>query len=131
MRLPRIASLWGPVATYLILLTSLSRRHDLPQIHIGDKIMHVAAYTALGVLALRAFHGGITRLRPKAVLGAVTLTVGYGLIDEVQQGFVAGRDASGYDVIADVGGAVLAVLLVAVMARLLEQRRPETPEPGM
>ena len=131
MRLLRIASLWGPVAVYLTLLTSLSNRVDLPKIHVGDMFMHLAAYTVLGVLALRAFHGGITRPRWRAVLGAVALTVGYGLIDEFRQGFVDGRDASGYDVLADAAGAVLAVVVVAVVARLLGQWTPETPEPGI
>lgn len=124
-------SLWGPVAVYVILLSTLPDRQDLPRIEIGDKIMHVAAYAVLGVLALRAFHGGITRLRLKPALGAMVLTVGYGLIDEVRQSFAEGRDASGYDVLADLGGAVVAVLAMALMGRLLERWRAETPEPGM
>lgn len=131
MRLFRIASLWGPVAVYVILLSTLSDRQDLPQIQVSDKLMHLAAYAVLGVLALRAFHGGITRPRPRPALGAVAVTVGYGVVDEIRQSFVAGRDASVYDVLADLGGAILGVVVVAIVARLLELWRAERPEPGL
>ena len=131
MKLLRIASLWGPVVAYVALLSTLSNQEDLPQVGIGDKVLHVAAFAVLGVLALRALHRGITRLRPGPTLGAVALTVGYGVIDEVQQSFVSGRDASGYDLLADLGGAMLAVLTIALTSRLLEIWRGETPEPGV
>ena len=85
MRLFRVLGLWGPVALYLVFLTTLSGRSSLPDVDVNDKILHVGGYTVLGILALRAFHGGLGPLRPWPTVGGVVLTVGYGLIDELHQ----------------------------------------------
>ena len=121
----RIISLWVPVAVFILLLSVASGRSDPPEVPVWDKLMHVAAYGVLGVLAMRAFHGGAGRLRWGASLAAVALTVGYGAIDEVHQSFVPGRDPSGWDVMADFVGAMAAVGVMGTLSglRLLHDRR--------
>lgn len=123
--MPRFIRLWLPVAAWAGVLYLASGRSSLPSPGGGwDKIQHVAAYAVLGVLSLRAFHGGLSRLRAGAVLGAALFTVGYGALDEFHQSFVPGRHPSLGDLAADGAGAVVAVLLVAVW----RGRRPGRPQ---
>ena len=101
-------------ALYLV-----SSRADLGRIEIGwDKMAHSGAYTLLGLLALRACHGGLHRLATRPTLAAVVLTLSYGLLDELHQGFVPGRDASLLDWVADLVGVVLAVAFLALFVAL-------------
>jgi VanZ family protein len=92
-------------------------------VRISDKVAHVAAYAVLGVLALRAFHGGLNWLGAWPTAGAFLLTVAYGALDEVHQVRVPGRVAGWDDWLADCLGAGLAVFVVA-LALLLRSARP-------
>lgn len=108
----------------------LSSRTDLDGVPgQWDKLAHVGAYTVLGVLALRAFHGGLNSLERWPTVGALVLTVTYGVLDELHQGFVPGRDASGLDWAADVLGACLAMVLVTLL-RAVWSRSPGAPSMG-
>ena len=103
----------------MALLYLASSTDDLPSVDlISDKVMHLAAYTFLGLLFLRAFHGGMpAAMRWLPVLAAVAATVTYGGLDEIHQGFVDGRVRDPADFAADTGGALLAVLLLAAWVR--------------
>jgi VanZ family protein len=81
--------------------------------HFWDKLLHAIGYAVLGVLALRAFHGGFERLRWEATLYAALTVVLWGISDEIHQSFVPGRDASPWDVVADAVGFGLATVLFA------------------
>ena len=87
-----------------------------------DKLLHAAAYAVLGVLCLRACHGGLEALAPGPTLGGYLLAAGYGLFDELHQSWVPGRDASVLDWLADAVGAGLAVALVASTIALRSRR---------
>ena len=125
MRLLRVLGLWGPVALYLVFLTTLSGQSTLPDVDLNDKILHVGGYTVFGILVLRAFHGVFRAPRLRPTLGAVVFTAGYGLIDELHQSFVPGRSASGWDVAADLTGAALAVAVVGVATRFVGRETRE------
>jgi len=80
-----------------------------------DKIQHALAY---GVLALALWHGLGNRFRVPRVAArrgmiAATIAALYGWSDEFHQSFIPGRDASLYDWIADVFGAVVVVTMLA------------------
>ncbi len=127
MTLGRRLSLWLPVAALMALLFLVSSRSDLKGVPKDwDKVLHLGAYTLLGLLALRAFHGNWKRLAWRPALGALLLTVGYGALDEFHQSSVSGRDASLGDWLADLGGAVLALaclgLIVASRLRAVARR---------
>lgn len=116
MKRRRFVALWLPVAAYLVLLYILSDRSGLPVgFSAWDKFLHAGAYGMLGVLSLRAFHGGLGRVRWLPTVGALVLTVGYGAFDEFHQSFVTGRHADLWDLAADSLGAVLAVGTVTVV----------------
>ncbi len=113
----RAIGLWTPVILYvaLIFLVSGSKLPSGPGAG-WDKVLHTAAYCGLGVLCLRATHGGLGRLGWSATLVALFLTVGHGAFDEWHQSRVPGRHASVADWLADVAGAGLA-LPAALLAR--------------
>ncbi len=75
----------------------------------GDKLAHAAAYATLGgswawALATRP-------IPPIAVtLRSIALAAFWGVIDELHQSFVPGRDSSGADALADLVGATLGSL---------------------
>ncbi|MCY3731217.1 MAG: VanZ family protein, partial [Rhodospirillaceae bacterium] len=67
---------------------------------------HAIAYAVLGAAMLRAVTGAdSSRITVGAVLLAVTLTVAYGLTDEIHQAFVPGRTPELRDLAADALGA--------------------------
>jgi VanZ family protein len=115
----RILHLWLPPAALMALLYLASSTDDLPSVDlISDKLIHLAAYTLLGLLFLRAFHGGMpAALRWLPTLGAVLSTAAYGGLDEFHQGFVEGRVRDPADFAADFGGAIVATLLLAAWIR--------------
>jgi VanZ family protein len=112
----RIFSLWAPVCAFMALIHFLSSQSSLPGSGIvWDKLAHAAVYSAFGVLCLRAFHGGIARLRLAPSVLAMLLTLGYAALDELHQSRVTGRYADVYDWIADTVGAGSACLVVVLV----------------
>ncbi|MDR2501296.1 MAG: VanZ family protein [Treponema sp.] len=89
----------------------LSSQSTLPQpkgILGFDKFQHLAAYMVFTWTAGLWFSPDQWRRRPLAV-PLLTAGIGslYGLIDEIHQSFVPGRDCNGWDWIADTLGALL------------------------
>jgi VanZ family protein len=74
----------------------------------GDKPSHSLAYTGLAVTIVRALVRGLpARVGAGAGLGAVLLTIAYGVTDEFHQSFVPGRSMDVYDLFADAIGAMI------------------------
>jgi VanZ family protein len=121
--LRRIA--WGLVVLYWIALFALTHtppdRAPHPPSFLGDKGSHAIAY--LGLTFLLGFTlwtfglGRRTRLWPWITLSAV---LAYGAVDEWTQTLV-GRDCELLDWVADGTGAVVAVLLLAVVFRVVRR----------
>jgi len=85
----------------------------LDLIHLGiRKLGHVAEYFVLGWLVFRGVRGGRTGWKQSWALAALALAVGYALVDEGHQFFVANRGASFRDVLLDGFGALLAHALI-------------------
>lgn len=74
-----------------------------------DKILHLLVYGVLAIACLvaRPLTPGSTNRR--FGLGVVLFCLLYGLSDEFHQSFVPGRFVSGWDVAADLAGALLVV----------------------
>lgn len=94
----------------LFLLSSRSSL-PLPRLHFPglDKLLHAAAYSILG--ALLQLGWGVRR-SSLSLLPAVIIATLYGVLDEVHQGHVPGRDSCLYDVLADFSGAVFGAVIV-------------------
>jgi len=85
---------------------------ELPSLFFGsDKILHTIAYAALGCSFSFWFKPAHWKKFPiRIALVVFLLTVLYGVSDEFHQSFTPGRFVSGYDLIADGIGAVLAIV---------------------
>jgi VanZ family protein len=125
--------LWGPVGLYMVLIFAGSAQSDLPEPpgRLSDKQMHALEYAGLSLLTCRAMAGGVLGgVSPYAAAGGWGLAAGYGLLDEVHQAFVPGRDADPFDLMADAAGAAAtAVGLWAwgIIARSRRVRRDALP----
>ena len=107
---PRSVGTWGPFLLALAISYWFSSLPGVPGARYAwDKLLHVVAYAGLGVLALRAFHGGLSALPSRTTLLAGLVVGLWGVSDEYHQSFVPGRDASVGDVVADVIGFLVAV----------------------
>ena len=107
--------LWIPPALLAGIIFVLSSISQVPGAgYVSDKLAHLVVFGALCFLTLRATHGGTRPLTPGPAAAAFFLVLLWGVLDEVHQSFVAGRDASAWDVVADALGAALAVLVWAL-----------------
>jgi VanZ family protein len=77
----------------------------------ASNIVHVGLYFILSVFVLRA----LVLLRPVSIgliaYSTVFVALVYGILDEIHQSNVKGRRSEAVDVVADVFGAVLVVVL--------------------
>ena len=111
-----ILTLWGPFVAALAVVFWLSSLSRVPgSQYFWDKLLHTVGYAGLGVLALRAFHGGLEPLRLAPTLFSASAVILWGISDEIHQSFVPGRSASAWDVCADAVGFALAVMVIAIV----------------
>lgn len=104
-----------PAAIYLglIHLVSSVPGPDLPSL-LDDRIAHFLEYFGLGVLLHFAASGFDRKGRRWLVVSAVvSFAAAWGVLDEVHQSFVPGRDPSAKDVVFDVAGATTATLVAS------------------
>ena len=89
-----------------------------------DKVAHFLAFSGLGLLACAlAFKLSPTPAIPllSAPLLMVTL---FGIIDEAFQMLIPGRQADLLDLLADICGALFAIFLANLIARLIRANKP-------
>ena len=87
----------------------------------ADKIAHLVLYGILGFLVARALPLPRTRLNLLAALASMTV---FGMLDELHQRWIPGRDSSIADWAADILGASLG-LLAATYLLSLAPKRPD------
>lgn len=119
----RVASLWGPVVAWMATLFFASAQtFPAGGPSLPDWLTHGTAYAILGGLVCRALSGGLARfLTLRQALLAVALATGYGVTDELHQAFVPNRQADPWDVVKDLGGAVVAASLSLALGRSRSQ----------
>jgi VanZ family protein len=84
----------------------------------SDLLFHLGEFFTLGLLTARmvsADKDGMHSLR--AFLLASSIVLGCGLLDEIHQGFVPGRDPDGVDWLVDASGGLLGILAYPVLYR--------------
>lgn len=104
---------------YCGLIYYLSDQSTLPVpmlFHAQDKLIHAAAYAGMAFLFWQAGRAwmlryGLSGWRFLAIAGIVFCSL-YGVSDEWHQSFIAGRDASVFDWVADTVGALLLTVLL-------------------
>jgi VanZ family protein len=88
-----------------------------------DYVLHFVGYFVMGILAVRAFAGGLAEPpRRLWVWCGLAVSLVYALTDEWHQSFVPGRDASGTDFIADAAGVLAAWLGLCLLWRIPRNR---------
>jgi VanZ family protein len=97
----------------VIYITSSMPGEDLPQIDIPsiDKLFHLSEYMVLGYLLIRAFMNTTKLTIARMTAFSVLVAVLYGASDEVHQRFVSDRIPDVLDLLADVAGIYIGVLL--------------------
>jgi hypothetical protein len=85
---------------------------SLPAIPYIDKLGHFILYSILAATALYALPVSLRYRYPqRSVIAIILFCLFYGITDELHQAFIPDRDACLGDLIADVLGAALTVLL--------------------
>ncbi len=114
MTFSRFAKYQLPLFIWIGFIFGISAIPSVPVIKFPispDKIAHTAIYFVLCLLGHRAFlhQDKFPWLRRNSLLAALSLTIMYGVLDEIHQIYVPGRFADVYDAIADTLGGLLFV----------------------
>jgi VanZ family protein len=114
---------WAGLIYYLSDQPRLDITSLFPQ---QDKALHLIAYSVLGFLAMGSCKTNGCRHQAFHYWLVVTLVGVYGVLDEVHQYFVPGRQSDVFDVLADAAGGLLgAGLMLLLLRRYL---RPTAPD---
>ena len=102
----------------LMLIGSSLKGTSIPKSYIFtlDKLIHIVEYFILGVL----LYFSIVGITKYSIILSLILGIFYSFIDELYQSTVFARDASGFDVIADIIGLILSVFFVKLYANSIE-----------
>ena len=94
----------------LMIIGSSLEGTSIPKSYIFtlDKLIHIVEYFILGVL----LYFSIVGITKYSIILSLILGIFYSFIDELYQSTVYARDASGFDVIADIIGLILSVFFV-------------------
>ena len=136
----KFARYWGPVLIWMlgIFLLSNTTSRTLGQIEEGSEflplyisqavtsqyLVHTFEFGVLAVLVYRLLHSFQSLPIRLIVLMTLAWAIAYGILDEVHQSFVAGRDSTLSDVMLDSAGAIVAIALVLLIRRFKRHLTP-------
>ena len=84
----------------------------------SDLLLHFSEFFALGLLTARMVAPDMNRMHSlRSFLLASSIVLGYGILDEIHQGFVPGRDPDGLDWLVDASSGLLGILAYSVLYR--------------
>jgi VanZ family protein len=119
-----VIGLWWPVAAYMAVLyygAALSQVPG-PVMRLSDTLLHMAAYSGLALVTLRATSGGRwAGMTGRAMLLAFAIATIHGMTVEVEQMFVPSRFAEWRDVGNDVIGAAAGLGAAWAWGKLIRQ----------
>jgi VanZ family protein len=112
----KIYLVYIPLVIYWIMLftaTSLPAS-NLPSVAVGDKIKHFSAFFGLSVLLSLTliYQNKILLFKKYFLAAALVISSIYGLLDEIHQSFVPGRNSEFLDWLADTIGAAAGAFIV-------------------
>jgi VanZ family protein len=124
MRPERIALICAVAITAAALAGSLMPRMPMPPGPLGDKLLHAAGYATLAASWALA----LPRLPVRHPRLAIWVVVGlFGVAIEGLQALVPGRQASGFDALANAIGASAGLAALAVIGRVRSRGHSERP----
>lgn len=117
MRYVILALLYMAAIFYVSTLSGHEAARLARPLGLPDYVLHGIAFAGLAVVWCLALTRGFKVDERKARWLSLGISALYGLTDEYHQSFVAGRDASATDFVADVVGAGTALAIMALFAR--------------
>jgi VanZ family protein len=106
--------------------------------YVIRKLGHFSEYMVLTMLAVRAIQFGRPALKVSSLIGALALSVGFALSDELHQRFVLSRSPSMRDVMIDSFGSAVCMLCIlawfsvkGIERRLHNQSATESEESAL
>ena len=119
---------WILVLAYLVLIFGVSSIPSASLSHtifkVSDKVAHAAEYTGFGLLLTLALRGSLRRAPRWAIMIAViVLGASVGVLDEVYQLTVPGRESDVLDWMADVLGITLGLIAAVGLDAIVGRRR--------
>jgi VanZ family protein len=100
-----------PVISIMAIIFAFSHMQgsQLPDgVNGQDKFFHIIAYTALGLTAIFAVREQWQKKTAVISAGIILFCFLYGISDEFHQSFIPGRTPSGFDLMADLTGGIIA-----------------------
>ena len=98
---------------FLFIATSLPATH-VPSFAVGDKIKHFGAFFGLSILLSLTliYQNKVLLFKKYFVVSALAISSIYGLVDEIHQSFIPGRNSEFLDWLADSLGAAAGVFII-------------------
>lgn len=108
--------MWMPTLIWasVILFFAVLPYRGFPALTVGyfDKIAHFFEFTVLAVLIIWGlYHDLQNRFRERTLLFTLLLGVGYGIVLELVQRFIPGRDPNLADAVSNAAGVLFGVVL--------------------
>ena len=112
---------YGPVILWALLILTVSSIPNLSapgtQFRFIDKIAHIIEYGIFGYLLTSAWIPPAKMYSRKRIVIVVTIGILYGILDEIYQSCIPGRESDPFDVLADAIGVCAAIVLWIVLSR--------------
>lgn len=106
---------WLPVYIYLLLIFYFSSQPVIPasgflaeKFFINSYLQHIILYAGLAL----TIHRAVNYSKNNSNFLVVFSTTLYGITDEIHQHFVSGRFFSGYDILMDFLGSLVALIFI-------------------
>ena len=121
-----------PLYLALFLMSAIFHASSLtfptdPSAGRSDLLFHFGEFFALGLLTARMVAPDMDKMHSlRSLLLASSIVLGYGLLDEIHQGFVPGRDPDGLDWLVDASGGFLGIVTYPVLFK-----GPKKVTPGL
>ena len=103
--------------TVLFILAHMPIPQLVRKADVSDKTLHFLAYMILSVLLFSAINPyKKVNWRKATVWWVILVIVLYGVVDELLQGYVAGRSIDAMDFVADLAGTLTGAILLSIFA---------------
>lgn len=106
-------------AALIFVLSSIPNLKTPFEFHMADKFLHSSAYLLFSILLFFSFYTSKGALWQKyAYPLSLIVGIAYGLLDELHQAFVPGRQSDFFDFLADFLGIAMGLLMIWLALKL-------------
>jgi VanZ family protein len=114
-------------AVLIFALSSIPYAQTPFEFRFGDKLLHLLVYILFSILLFFSFYTSVKVFWQKyAYLFALIIGTVYGLLDELHQGFVPGRQQDILDFLADLLGTLLGLFIIWLSLKFRSKKKLTT-----